>query len=166
MRRSASILAALLPSVAGVLPAQEQPVAIKDAPTAVIQNVTARFPSATIAGVSKETEDGIQVYEVTLKQGGRNIDVTTTPSGKLTLIEKEIDRQDLPPSVSKLISARYPRATYRFVEAVTSVTSSTETLSFYEVLIVDAKKQTLELEVATDGSAILKVEKKKRGEPD
>jgi hypothetical protein len=166
MRCSATAVAALLPLLSSVLAAQEQTVAIKDAPTAVIQNVTARFPNARVAGVSRETEEGKQVYEVTLKQDGKNIDVTTTPAGQLTLIEREIARRDLPASVSKLINSQYPRATYKMVESVTGVAGPTETLSFYEVLLVDAKKQTLELQVAPDGTAILKVEKKKKGEPD
>jgi hypothetical protein len=149
-----------------VIQAQEQDIKIKDAPTVVIQTVSARFPDAKIHGVSKETEDGKQVYEVTLKQRGRNIDVTTTPDGKLTLIEKEITRADLPAAVASLLRSQYPRASYKVVEEVTSVSGSTESLSFYEVLLVDTKKQTLEVEVSPDGTKILKVEKKKKGEPD
>jgi putative PepSY-like beta-lactamase-inhibitor len=161
-----SIAAAALGLLAPPLVAQEQTVAVKDAPPAVIQTARARFPDARFVGVAKERDDdGKQVYEVTLKQAGRTIDVTTTPEGQLSLIEKEIPRSQLPASVAKLLDQHYPRATYRIVEEVTSVSGSSETISFYEVLLVDAKKQTLEVEVAPDGSKILKVEKKKPGEP-
>ncbi len=159
----ASLLIALACSSAQ---AQEKPIPTRDAPVAVIQNVSARFPEARIAGVSTETVDGKQLYEVTLKQNGRAIDVTATPDGWLTLIEKEIARRQLPRAVESLLRAQYPRATYKMIEAVTSVAGSTETLSFYEVLLIDAKKQALEVQVSPDGKAILNVEKKKKGEPD
>ena len=42
--------------VPAALLAQEQSVAIKDAPTAVIQNVSARFPNAKVAGVALEND--------------------------------------------------------------------------------------------------------------
>jgi hypothetical protein len=49
---------------------------------------------------------------------------------------------------------------------VTSVSGSTESLAFYEVLLVDAKRQTLEVQVSPDGKVILNIEKKKKGEVD
>ena len=166
MNRLGIALSLALPIVPGVVRGQEQDVRIKDAPSAVIQSVSARFPDAKIAGVSRDSEEGKQIYEVTLKQRGRIIDVTTTPDGKLTLIEKEIARADLPVGVASLLRAQYPRATYRLVEEVTNVSGSTESLAFYEVLLVDAKKQTLEVQVSPDGKTILNVEKKKKGEVD
>jgi hypothetical protein len=146
--------------------AQEKPIATRDAPVAVIQNVSARFPEARIAGVSTETVDGKPLYEVTLKQNGRTIDVTATPEGWLTLIEREIARRQLPRAVETLLRAQYPRATFKMVERVTSVAGSAETLSFYEVLLIDKKKQMLEVQVSPDGKAILNVEKKKKRDPD
>lgn len=166
MNRFGIALSLVLPMAPRVTQAQEQDVKIKDAPTVVIQTVSARFPDAKIHGVSKDIEEGKQIYEVTLKQRGRNIDVTTTPDGKMTLIETEIARSDLPAPVATLIRSQYPRATYKLVEEVTSVSGSTESLAFYEVLLVDAKKQTLEVQVSPDGKVILNVEKKKKGEVD
>ncbi len=163
MRRLPWMLVCFAPAA---LAGQEQSVAIRDAPTAVLHNVTARFPKAKVAGVVRETEDGKQTYEVTLKQDGRNIDVSTTQSGQLVLIEREISRRELPAAVTRAIAARYPRATYRFAEAVTNVAASVETLGFYEVLIATADKQLLEVKVAADGSSILKVERKKSNDPD
>jgi hypothetical protein len=166
MNRFGIALSLVLPIAPCVVHAQEQEVRIADAPTVVIQTVSARFPDAKIHGVSKDVEKGKQIYEVTLKRRGRNIDVTTTPEGKMTLIEMEIARADLPAAVASILRAQYPRATYKLVEAVTSVSGSTESLAFYEVLLVDAKKQTLEVQVSPDGKVILNVEKKKKGEVD
>jgi hypothetical protein len=166
MNRFGIALSLVLPIAPSATRAQEQDVQIKDAPTVVIQAVSARFPDAKIHGVSKDTEEGKRIYEVTLRQGGRNIDVTTTPEGKVTLIEMEIARSDLPAPVASLLRSTYPRATYKLVEAVTSVSGSTESLAFYEVLLVDAKRQTLEVQVSPDGKVILNIEKKKKGEVD
>jgi len=162
-RSAISLMLLLSPAL---IRAQEQEIKIKDAPTAVIQNVSMRFRDAKVQGVAKETNDqGQQVYEVTLKRAGRNIDVTTTPDGKLTLIEREITRAQLPPAVSSALRSQYPGATYKMVEEVTNVSGSVESLAFYEVLLVGRKKDRLEVEVSPEGK-ILKVEKKKPGEPD
>jgi hypothetical protein len=103
MNRFGIALSLVLPIAPSATRAQEQDVQIKDAPTVVIQAVSARFPDAKIHGVSKDTEEGKRIYEVTLRQGGRNIDVTTTPEGKVTLIEMEIARSDLPAPVASLL---------------------------------------------------------------
>lgn len=145
--------------------AQERSVALKDAPRVVMRNVMARFPDATVAGVSRDTEDGELLYEVTLKRNGRTIDVTTTPAGRLTLIEREIAAGDLPAPVSALLRSKYPGATYTIVEEVTRVGGTTETLAFYEVLLKDTTARAIEVQVAPDGSRILHIEPKKAGEP-
>ena len=157
------LLVALLVPVA--LAAQEQAVALKDAPQAVLRAVNARFPDATIAGVSRDTEDGALLYEVTLRKNGRTIDVTATPAGRVTLIEREIAAGELPAAVSALLADTYPGARSTIVEEVTRVAGAMETLAFYEVLLVDARAQRLEVQVAPDGSKILAVERKKPGEP-
>lgn len=146
--------------------AQEESVPVSKLPAEIRAAVNARFPNAPISGVSRETEDGKTFYEVTLKVNGKNVDVTASLAGALTLIEREMKRSELPAAVSKLLEEKYPKAKYQLVEDVSSVTANGTTLSYYEVQIVDAKKQALEVQVALDGSKILKEEKKKPGEPD
>jgi len=149
------------------LAAQERAVPGDKVPSAVKANAHARFPNARITGVVREKEDdGTEVFEVTLKQAGRNIDLTTALDGQLRLIEQEIAATALPSAVRALLDRAYPRARLQFVEKVTSVASGRETLAFYEVLLVDQKKETLEVQLAPDGSKVLKVEKKKPGDPD
>jgi hypothetical protein len=167
MRRpSLSIALLFIASSASAQEQPERPVATKDVPLVVMDAVHARFPNARVAGVARETtEEGKDVYEVTLKERGRNIDVTTTLAGQLSVIEKEIARSELPAGVTKLLREKYPRATYKIVEKVTNVSGKNETLAFYELLIVDAKKRRIEVQVSPDGSRILKEEIKKPGEP-
>ncbi|HEU4994497.1 MAG TPA: hypothetical protein VFT29_06740 [Gemmatimonadaceae bacterium] len=162
----ASALIFMYVAAAPTAQAQEQSVPIKDAPAAVLRAASGRFPQATIVAVAKEMEEGKELYEVTMKQAGRNIDVTATPAGTLTLIEREIRRAELPAPVARLLATQYGGATYRRFEEVVAVQAGTETLSFYEVLLVDAKTDTLEVEIAPDGSRILKIEKKRPGDTD
>lgn len=83
-----SIIAAgvglLLFTIGSSIRADEEKVAIKDVPKVVLDAVNARFPGAELTGAEKETEDGKTLYEVSLKQGGRNIDVGITDAGTIT----------------------------------------------------------------------------------
>jgi len=79
------------------------------------------------------------------------MDVTLTPEGKITLIEKEIDRKDLPKAVAETFNKKYPKATYKIVEEVIKVVDGKETLEYYEALLVTADKKTFEVEVLPDG---------------
>ena len=146
--------------------AQEESITAANIPAPVKSAVMARFAGAKIKGGSKETEDGKTFYEVSLDRAGKNIDVTSTPAGVLTLIESEISRADLPAAVTTLIDTKYAKATWQRVEEVREIKNKVEKVSFYEVLLVDAKKQGWELQVAVDGSKFINVEKKKAGEPD
>ena len=152
----------LVPALAG---AQEESLSAASIPAPIKSAVMARFAGAKIKGGSKETEDGKTFYEVSLDRAGKNIDVTSTPAGELTLIESEISRADLPAAVSKLIDTKYPKATWRRVEEVREFKAKEES-SYYEVLLTDAKKQAWEVQVAADGSKFINIEKKKPGAPD
>lgn len=145
---------------------QEETVAIADIPGPVRNAVMARFADATIKGASRDKEAGKTIYEVSLDRAGRNIDVTTTSTGQLTLIESEIARADLPAAVGAQLEARYPGATYQILEEVRAVKDAAESLSFYEVLLVDARKELWEVQVSVNGSRIINVERKKPAEPE
>ena len=146
--------------------AQEQKVPVSRIPPEIRAAVKARFPDSPIAGAVKETEDGKTFYEVTLKAGGKNVDVTVTQAGAVTFIEKELKRSELPASVSQLLETKYPKAKWQTVEDVSTVTAKGTTRTYYEILLVDATKQAWEVQVALDGFTILKEEKKKAGKTD
>lgn len=140
--------------------ADEESVPIDKLPKAVLEAAKKRFPKAEVKGASKETEDKKTVYEVTLKEGGKNIDVTLTSEGKITLIEKQIDRKDLPKAVAATFDKKYPNAKYRIIEEVIKVAEGKETLEYYEALLVTAGKKTFEVEVLPDGKFKSEMEKK------
>ena len=151
----------LAPTLIG---AQEVSIKVAQLPPEVRAAVTKRFPNAPMTGASRETEDGKTFYEVSIKLNGKNVDITATPGAELTLIEREMAKKELPAAVLQLIDAKYPKAKYNMVEDVSTVSATGETLSYYEVLITDSKKEKWELQIALDGSRILKVEKKKPGD--
>jgi hypothetical protein len=102
---------------------------------------------------------------VELRQAGKTIDVTLTPEGVITTIEQQIDAKDLPKAVAEALDKKYPKATYKIVEAVYAVKDNKENLDFYEVLLVTAEKKEFEVKIAADG-AVKEVEEKKAGKKD
>jgi hypothetical protein len=142
-------LAPILASAAAS--AGESKIALGDVPKASMQAVKAMFPAAEIVGAAKETEEGKTFYEVTLKQKGRNIDVTIDSDGTIQLVEREIADNDLPKTVRQALDAKYPKATYKIVEAVDLVKDGKRTLDFFEALLLTADKKLVEVQIAPDG---------------
>jgi hypothetical protein len=159
-----AIAAVALLAVSGIARSDESKVPLGEVPKAGIDAVKAMFPGAEIAGAAKETEDGKTVYEVSLKQQGRNIDVTLDTDGKIQLVEKEIADKNLPKAVKQALEAKYPKATYKIIEEVSSMKDGKLTLDFFEALLVTADKKTLEVQIAPDGK--IKSEEKKPAEKD
>ena len=141
-------------AVAGVR-ADEEKVPLDKLPKAVSDAVTKRFPKGELVEAAKETsKDGDKEkveYEVTVKDGGKKIDVMLTPDGKVTLIEKEIAAKDLPKAVTDAIDTKYPKAIFKTVEEVIKVTDGKEALDFYEVLLLTAEKKTFEVKLTPAG---------------
>ncbi|MCE9565183.1 MAG: PepSY-like domain-containing protein [Planctomycetes bacterium] len=159
MRRLAMATVALF-VLAHPVRADEEKVPLDKVPKAVLEAAKKRFPKAEAVGASKEAENGKTVYEVELKEGGKTIDVTLTPEGTITVIEKQIDAKDLPKAVAETLDKQYPKATVKIFEEVTAVKEGKEVIDFYEALLVTADKKEIEVQIAVDGK-VKKVEEKK-----
>jgi len=158
----AAILAALvLPSLAH---AREEKVALDQIPTSVAATVKQRFADATLKGAGKETEKGRLVYEVTLDDKGRNVDVTLTPTGELLMIEKTIPTNELPAPVASALNKKYAGATYRTVEEIVEVQGKAEKLAYYEVALVTPKHDSKEVRVTPDGAKVTEEDDEDEGE--
>jgi hypothetical protein len=140
--------------------AEEKKVPLDKVPKAVTEAVKARFPDAKVVSASTETEDKKTVYEITLKQDKLNIDVTVTPEGKITTIEKQIRAKSLPKAVLKALRTKYPKAKYEMIEEVIKVEGKKETFQYYEVVVVTSEKKKVEVVITKDGK-ITKEEPKK-----
>jgi hypothetical protein len=113
----AGILGAMLAgsSSAG---AGEEKISVKELPRAVRKAVKAEFPKARIEQAAKEEEDGETIYEVTLKQGKRTIDVSLERDGEIVEIERTLTVDELPSAVKNALEARYPHAAIAKVETI------------------------------------------------
>ena len=151
---------AVVVGIVGPARADEEKVALDKVPKAVMDAAKKRFPDAKFTDASKEDENGKTTYELTFKDGGKNVDVTLTPEGVLTLIEKEVDAKDVPKAVSDGIDAKYPKASWKMIEAVIKVKDGKEELDYYEYHGTTADKKGIEVEIAPDGK-IKKTEEKK-----
>jgi hypothetical protein len=131
--------------------ADEEQITLDKVPKPVLEAAKKRFPKAEVKAASKEGEGDKLVYEVTLKQDGKNIDVTITPAGKITLIERELAFKDLPKAVAETFTKKYPKATYQIIEEVIKVEDGKEATEYYEAHLTTADKKVVESEVLPDG---------------
>jgi hypothetical protein len=69
-------------------------VAISDLPSVVVAAVEQTRPGATIASAEVEEEDGEQLYEVTVVDGGVEYEIDVSPTGAVLEVEQEDDSGD------------------------------------------------------------------------
>jgi len=165
MRRLALAALAVVVLAAAARTDEEQ-VPLDKVPKAVLDAAKKRFPKAELKGASKETADGKTTYEITFKEGGKNIDVTLTPDGVITLIEKEVAFKDLPTAVAATLNKKYPKATYGMIEEVIKVEGARESLEYYEAHLTTADKKVMEAEVLPDGKLKAETEVKEEKKPE
>ena len=136
--------------VAGVR-ADEEKVPLDKLPQAVAAAVKNRFPDAELKGASKEEEKGQTIYEVAIRHKGQSMDISLTPTGTITEIEKSIEAKAMPRAVKAALTRKYPQATYQKIEEVIKVKGRTEKLEYYEVVLTTAGKKKLEVAVTPEG---------------
>lgn len=149
-RAGAAALALLV--LAGPLPAAGEAVPLREVPRPVRDAVQTRFPDARILRAERDREGGAVVYEVTLRHQGRALDVTLTPEGTVRLIKREVAAGEVPEPVARALRDAYPGATWQVIEAVSRVQGAREELSHYEVDLMTARWQRLEVAVGPDGA--------------
>jgi hypothetical protein len=154
MAAAAAALVLVGPAVAG------EKVELGKLPKPVAAAVAKRFPKAETKAASVSGAGDKAVYEVTLKEGGKNIDVGLTAAGAITQIEQEYKFKDLPKAVAAKFEKKYPGATYTIIEAVINVKDGKEELEYYEAVLVTAGKKTFEAEVLPGGTFKGETEKK------
>jgi uncharacterized membrane protein YkoI len=135
----------------------EEKVALKDVPQAVLGAVKSKFPAGELTAAEKETKEGNTTYEITLKNKGKNIDVALTSEGKIKQIETTLAIADLPKPVARAIEAKYPAATVKKAEEILEYKGEEETKK-YEVVVATDDKKSLEVVLSPEGK-ILETEK-------
>ena len=108
-----------LASLAMTARADEDWLPLEEVPKAVMKSVRGRFPEARLKQASKETDDGRVHYEIRLRHGGHDYDVTLKDSGAFVEIEESLSPAELPESVTDAITARYANAQIGRAERIT-----------------------------------------------
>lgn len=149
-------MAAVLLFSTAVAPAGEgeEELALDDVPKPILAAVKARFENSEAIGAARETKNGEVVYEVSINPKGRNIDVTLTSGAEIILIEKTIAAEDLPQAVTTVLENKYPQATYETIEEVINVNNKDEKLAYYELMLMTADKQAVEVKVTPEGKSM------------
>ncbi|WZO98073.1 PepSY-like domain-containing protein [Isosphaeraceae bacterium EP7] len=142
-------LAGLLAPISGAR-ADEEKVALKDVPRAVMDSLKKAFPKAEIVEAEKETEDGKVSYEVELKDGEKSVEVALKADGTILEVETEVAAKDLPKAVTAALLAKYPGSTIEKAEQVVTFEGGEEKKA-YEVELTTAAKKEVEVRVSPEG---------------
>jgi hypothetical protein len=132
IRFMAAMVVACGLSLAASARADEEKVALDKLPAAVSKAVKAKFPRGVLKDASKEVEKGKTIYEVALRDAGRNIDISLKDDGTIVEIETQIAAADLPRAVVDGLKAKYPNGKVKKAESV----ARGDQLSF-EVILTD-----------------------------
>src|SRR5947208_6978888 len=111
--------------------AADEKVPLDKLPEVVRKAATTKFPKAKLDSAVKATSGDTTTYEVTMKDGKFGIDITITSEGKITQIEREMAFTDLPKAVSEAFTGKYPKATVKRIEEL----STDDKIQSYELLI-------------------------------
>jgi uncharacterized membrane protein YkoI len=146
--------------------AEEEKVALDKLPKAVTDAVKKMFPKAELIGATKEEEDKEIEYEVTVKDGGKKIDITVDAKGKIEGLEKEVDLKDLPKAVTQSLEKNHPKALQKSAEAVYEIEEGKEELEYYEVQVETSDKKKIEVKIKADGKIVTDKGDEKEDEDD
>jgi hypothetical protein len=144
-------LAVDLLAVATLSRGDEQKIALKDVPNAVLNAVKAKYPTADLKEATKETEKkDVVTYEISLINEGKKITVRVDQNAKIKEIETEIAVGDLPKSVTEALAAKYPKATLKKAEEIVEFEDGKEEKE-YEVEIVTSEGKSMEVTLSPSG---------------
>ena len=130
--------------------AGEKKISKKDVPVAVLKAFTSAYPNAKVHSYAKETEKGETFYELETTDSKAKRDLLFKADGTIAEVEEMLTKENIPETVSKTLSAEFPKGKILGVEKTTKGTDVT-----YEARIMNGKEK-LEVVMSGDG----KVQKK------
>jgi len=142
-------------------------------PEQVASALKAAFPGAVAVDVEQEDEDGFRLYEVSLLQAGREMEVEISPDGVIVEIETETSIAALPQAVLAAIQAAagegrvtsVERTEIRAVVQDGALALLAQPRVVYEAELVRGDEGA-EIEVAADGTVLEKPEWKQMRDRD
>ncbi len=128
-------------------------ISLERLPKQVSEAVKGKFPMAEVIEVSEKTDDEV-VYEVTVRDNGKKIDVTIDADGDIESLEREIDGSELPKVVREAIAKTHSDKTIEIAEAVYEIEDGKEELDFYEAQLKAKDGKQTEAMIKADGTFI------------
>lgn len=125
-----------------------------EVPVPVSKAVDARFPSAKVQKVTKETEGGVEVYDLELKHKGRKVEADILADGTIQNWEEEVKQADVPEAVQKAVQAGYPGAIWHSAMRVNKVHGGKDVLEGYEVQLETLDSKTVEVTMDPAGKVL------------
>ena len=139
---------------AGSARAQDEAVPVDRIPKAVMSALLGKFPKAAISKSSRTKEDGEVVYDLEFTDGRGKAEADITEKGRFVNYERAIAASALPKAVRDAVEKRYPKATVKEVMKETEVKGKSERTSAYEVVMVQAAGQDVEVRVSPAGKIL------------
>jgi hypothetical protein len=143
-------VAAMFVLMGTMVRAEEEKLPLDKLPATVVKAIKAKYPKAEMVSAEAGDEDGKKQFEVEIKNGGHDLEVTLSPEGKILAVERVIEAKDLPKAVEDALEAKYPKAKIEKAEEV----SKDDKVSSYEITVVTADKKKVEAEFDVKGKFI------------
>ena len=152
MRRRTFQIAVVLVAAAGLLiawqiaGAQERDIKASELPKVVVDAVKKAFPKAEIVKAGIE-EEGVTVYEASLKDNGRKMEMAVTDKGDILEIETVVAEKDLPKPVAKALAKAAEGGKVQVIEKIEYVA---------EIKVIKLKKPEIayEAKIQKDGKTL------------
>jgi hypothetical protein len=111
-----SVLVLLL-GMPRIVHAEDRKITQGDVPKPVIERVKQKYPGAAFVAFEIESEEGKSSYEVTVKEGPRQVEVSCSPAGHILAEEEQIALADIPAKVRHALSANEKYASWMLHKA-------------------------------------------------
>lgn len=98
----------------------------------------------------KDEGDSEVIYEVTLSEKGKTIDVTVDEEGDIEEVERSIELKELPRLVADALARKFPKSTLKSAEAIYEVEDGEMEFEGYEVILETADKKEIEADVEVE----------------
>ena len=157
---------------------KEESIPLDKLPKAVVESIKKMFPDAEMKSATKEVvkdeddddddaktetddkdtddkdekdeDDSEVIYEVTLSEKGKTIDVTVDEEGDIEEVERSIELKELPRLVADALAKKFPKSTLKSVEAIYEVEDGEMEFEGYEVILETADKKEIEADVEVE----------------
>lgn len=145
-----AILAGAVLSLSTTMWAKEVKVNQKDVPPAAVATAAKDYPKARITIWEKETQDGKDFYEATLKEGSAQWQLLFDNQGTFVAREEDVAVSDVPAAVRNAVKTKYSKAQIRSAEKITRPAGVE-----FELGLKNAPKKVM---VVGSGGAVLREE--------